>query len=255
MRLVARWVSTAVALAVAVPTARAESRPPLAESVVIDPGHGGSNLGAPGCGGVAEERITLALARMVRKRLQKRGAVVALTREHDVYVTLAERVRRANAAGADLFLSIHGNASPDHAQRGVETYVAAREVVDVAADRAAAAERDPVAAMRARAAVRHAAEESERLARAVQAHVTQVRDGDRGVRQAPYDVLDGVRVPAALIEVGFVDNSVEGKELLQAETLRRIADAIADAIEEFATHDAASPATAKPLAHRLTRAR
>lgn len=242
MRPVATFALVVAGLAVAAASVHAEAKP---LSVVLDPGHGGSNIGSPGCGGIAEERITLSLARMVRKRLQKRGMQVSLTRERNVYVTLAERVRRANSTGADVFVSIHGNASPGHAERGVETYVGARDVFDVAADRAAAAEKDPVAAMRARARVRFVAAESERLARALQTHVVLVRGGDRGVRQHAWDVLDGVRVPAALIEVGFVDHPQEGEELLQADTLGRIADAIADAIGEFA---APPPPPPKPLA-------
>jgi N-acetylmuramoyl-L-alanine amidase len=227
---------------------------PLSPTVVIDPGHGGSNIGAPGRGDVAEERITLTVARMLRRRLRLRGMVVVLTRERDVYVTLAERVRRANAAGAKLFLSIHGNSSPTHDQRGFETFVAAREVVDVAADRAAATEHDQVAALRARAQVRLVASESERLARCVQRHLAQVRENDRGVRQAAYDVLDGVRVPAALVEVGFVDHPDEGEELLKAETLRNVADALADGISDFLTTPAPPPqALPTPPPPRLVR--
>ncbi len=221
--------------------AREAARSSGAPLVVIDPGHGGSNVGSMGLGGVDEERITLTVSRMLRRRLKLRGMEVALTRERNGYVTLSERVRRANAAGARLFLSIHGNTSPGHDARGVETYVAAHEVVDVAADRAAAAEKDPVAAIRARAQVRQVAADSERLARALQGRLVKVRDGDRGVRQHAWDVLDGVRCPAVLVEIGFIDHPVEGAELLQAETLRRVADALADGIGDFLAAPAAPP--------------
>src|SRR6266508_546755 len=89
--------------------------------VVLDPGHGGSNTGAAGVvEGLYEKRITLAIARAVARRLQARGVEVVMTRDDDHYVTLRERVRRANASGADLLMSIHTNASPTRAQRGYE---------------------------------------------------------------------------------------------------------------------------------------
>src|SRR5512138_1917388 len=92
--------------------------------VVLDPGHGGSNTGAAGVVlGLYEKRLTLALAREVARRLEAAGLTVVLTREDDRYVSLRERVRRANASGAVLFVSIHANASPTRAQRGYETYI------------------------------------------------------------------------------------------------------------------------------------
>jgi N-acetylmuramoyl-L-alanine amidase len=214
--------------------ARAQT-PPLV--VVVDPGHGGSNTGAPSPSGYSEKHVTLAVARMLRRRLSADGVRVILTRERDVYLTLGERVRRANAAGADLFLSLHANASPDHTQRGFETYVVAREVADVAATRAASSESDPVRAMIARAGARRVAEQSARLARAMQARLAEVRAGDRGVRQAPYDVLDGVRAPAVLVEVGFIDHPVEGPELFDGAAQSTIAEALARAILDVARPD------------------
>ena len=79
--------------------------------VVIDAGHGGSNLGAPGQrAGLFEKRVTLAVAHAVERRLSDAGLGVVMTRGRDEYVTLGERVRRANAAHARLFVSIHANA-------------------------------------------------------------------------------------------------------------------------------------------------
>jgi N-acetylmuramoyl-L-alanine amidase len=227
-------------------SARADGKPIV--TVVIDPGHGGSNLGAPGhVEGVHEKKLTLAVARLLRKRLERDGVNVIATRDADVYLTLAERVRRANAAGADVFVSLHANATPDHRRRGFDTFVLSREVRDIEANVAGhGSERtpalgasgevvaDPVDAVLSRARVRLVARESARLSRAVRAHLGRVRDNDRGSRQAPYDVLDGLRMPATLIEVGFIDHPDEGTELLQPEVMHRIADAIADGIEEFA---------------------
>lgn len=221
---------TLATVAAAAP-ARGDGR---ALTVVIDPGHGGSNVGAPARGGASEKRVTLAVARLVRRELEKRGLAAVLTRTGDEYLTLGERVRRANASDADLFVSIHANASIDHARRGVETYVVAREIQDVQAAHTAQAAPDLAHAMLERARARTTAAESARLARAVQKRLGEARGGDRGVRQAPYDVLDGVRVPAVLVEVGFVDHPEEGPELLEGAVQRTIAGAIADGIAEFA---------------------
>lgn len=217
----------------------AAQRPLL--TVVVDPGHGGSNLGAPGVvPGVFEKKVTLALARLLRKRLERDGITVVTTRDTDVYVTLAERVRRANATGADLFVSLHANATPEHARRGFETFVLAREVRDIEARNAGASAPDPVDGMLARARVRGVARESARLADAVRAHLAQVRENDNGTRQAPFDVLENLKMPATLIEIGFIDHAQEGVEILQPATLRRIADAIADGIQAWNAHDDAA---------------
>src|SRR5262245_42503665 len=106
--------------------------------VVIDPGHGGSNTGAPGRSpGSYEKQVTLAVARVLQNRLEREGVKVVMTRQRDEYLTLRERARRANAARPDCFVSIHTNASPEHARRGAETFVLARETAEVEARRAA----------------------------------------------------------------------------------------------------------------------
>jgi N-acetylmuramoyl-L-alanine amidase len=228
-----------VALAVAPARAPGEPRPVL--RVVVDAGHGGSNLGAPGhVAGVFEKQLTLAVARVLRGRLERDGISVVFTRDADAYLTLSERVRRANTAlatgGADLFVSLHANASPDHRSRGVESFVLARAARDVEAHRsgAVAVESGDVGdALLARARVRQLAVESARLARAVQSRLAPSAVSDRGIHQAPFDVLEGLRMPAVLVEMGFIDHPVEGVELLEAETIRRLADAIADGIEDY----------------------
>src|SRR5262252_6930071 len=93
-------------------------------TVVIDPGHGGSNTGAAArVAGHWEKQVTLAIARLVKARLEREGVHVVLTRDHDEYLTLRERSRRTNAVHADCFVSVHANASPEHGKRGVETFV------------------------------------------------------------------------------------------------------------------------------------
>ena len=201
--------------------------------VALDPGHGGSNTGAPGVDGSHEKQTCLAVARLVGQRLAQRGVRVVTTRDRDEYLTLGERVRRVNTSGADLFLSLHGNSSPEHQQRGVETYVLGREVTDVLAQRAATAAEDPTRGLIARQQVREQARRSVALAQAIQGRLGALRPPDRGVRQAAYDVLDGVTVPAALVEIGFVDHPVEGRELLDRRQLDLVAQAIVDGIADF----------------------
>ncbi|HUS62880.1 MAG TPA: N-acetylmuramoyl-L-alanine amidase, partial [Kofleriaceae bacterium] len=100
--------------------------------VMLDPGHGGSNTGAASVmQGVFEKDLTLALANAVKQRLEAKGIAVQLTRDGDEYVSLRERTRRANAAEADLFISLHANASPARSQRGFETYLLTPQALDV----------------------------------------------------------------------------------------------------------------------------
>jgi N-acetylmuramoyl-L-alanine amidase len=212
----------------------------LTLTVVIDPGHGGSNTGAPGRQtGVFEKQVTLAIARALRQRLRDEGVQVVMTRERDTYLTLRERVRRANAAGAELFISLHTNASPEHGRRGIETYVLEREASDVEARRAAQAAADPVSGVLADLRLVEARRGAIALARAVQSRLTAARGAagsDRGVKQAGYDVLAGVEAPAILVEVGFIDHPIEGAELLRADVQERTAQAIAEGIFDFVSH-------------------
>src|SRR5690606_37038158 len=99
--------------------------------VVLDPGHGGSNLGAQGATGLREKQFTLTLSNLVADRLRARGVEVALTRSTDRTLTLRQRVEVANQLPADLFVSIHGNASHTRTQRGFETFVLTSRAVDI----------------------------------------------------------------------------------------------------------------------------
>lgn len=203
-------------------------------SVVVDPGHGGSNAGAFGPElGKHEKELTLSLARRVASYLVQwlPGARVLLTRERDEYLTLAARAERANRERADLFLSIHLNASTGRDRTGFEVFFLDRE----AQEREAATVRARGAAVSAILAdLRHAAAhgESAELARAVQRALREVRgrDRDRGVRQAPFDVLAGLRVPGVLVEVGYIDHPFEGRELGRLAVREGIAAAIASAV-------------------------
>jgi N-acetylmuramoyl-L-alanine amidase len=216
--------------------------------VVIDAGHGGSNTGAPGrVAGAWEKQVTLAVAKVLEERLQQEGVRVVMTRERDRYLTLRERARRANAAGADCFLSLHTNASIQHARRGAEVYVLARETAEVEARRAASRAHG-VAALLSEMGLLEAHRASLSLAAAI---LQRLQPGQTPA-QAGYDVLSGVAAPAVLVEMGFIDHPVEGPLLLKSETQRRIGAALAEGVLDFLSRRRPARYAAAPDAQRRT---
>ena len=210
--------------------------------VVLDPGHGGSNAGAQGAvPTLHEKQLTLAIANQVAARLRDKGITVQLTRTDDRTLTLRQRTEIADRANADLFVSIHANASPTRTQRGYETYVLTTKGVDVDA-RALRAETitprpgvDPDIALVLDDVERGAAQwEAADLAARMQRALEDRRgaEGDRGVRQDSEHVLLGATMPAVLVEVGFIDHPIEGKELAEPTVQAQLAAAIAEAIED-----------------------
>lgn len=257
-----RWWLGAWALVVALCAAVTASAAPESRSgveVVLDPGHGGSNTGSPGRGEVLEKRVTLALAKAVRRRLEAAGVTVQLTRTRDVYVPIRARARVANAVMPRCFVSIHTNASLDHARRGVETYLLSRDAIDIRARRAAGGASDDASGVLADLRALGNARASLRLAELVQQHLlgggVSMIDGssylavDRGVRQAAHDVLADAEVPAILVEVGFLDHPVEGRLLASAEGQAAVADRLAAALVAFVrASDGREPRVSPPLA-------
>lgn len=233
-----RLWSGLLALAVLAGTAAAD---PAAPRVVLDPGHGGSNRGARGASGVNEKEVTLALAQQVAARLREHGIQVALTRTTDRTLTLRQRVEVANRLPADIFVSIHANASTSRAQRGYETYVLTTKGVDIDARALRSGATTPRPGIAPDIALvlddveRGASEwEAAELAVRMQKALHQVRgaEGDRGVRQDAHHVLLGATMPAVLVEVGFIDHPIEGRELVDPAVQATIASAIARAIED-----------------------
>jgi N-acetylmuramoyl-L-alanine amidase len=201
---------------------------PRQMTVVVDAGHGGSNTGAPGrVAGAYEKQITLAVARALGQRLERDGVKVVMTRERDQYLTLRERARLANAARPDCFVSIHTNASPEHARHGGEVYVLARETTEVEARRAASRQKG-VDALLAELSQLDAQRSSVGLASALAARLDEGQ-----TKQAGYDVLSGVQAPAVLVEIGFIDHPIEGVQLLRPEVQKRIGEALAEGVFDF----------------------
>ncbi|MEZ4402619.1 MAG: N-acetylmuramoyl-L-alanine amidase [Kofleriaceae bacterium] len=222
----------AQAAAVAAPASR-----PL---VVLDAGHGGSNSGATGTvAGLLEKQLTLAVARRVRDLLVADGVDVRLTRDRDATLTLRQRAALANQHAADVFVSIHANASPERVQRGYETYVLTAAGVDIDGRALRSETGTPRHGVDAETALvlddleRGAAQwEAADLAGAIQRELRGVRGaaGDRGVRQDAHHVLLGATMPAVLVEIGFIDHPIEGRELAVPATQDAIAGALARAI-------------------------
>ena len=233
-----------------------EDRVPVDRTViVIDPGHGGKERGAIGPSGLVEKDVTLVLARKLRTQLQKDPTVsVVLTRNQDRFVPLDERTAIANHNRADLFISIHLNASRRKKAFGAETYFLSAEATDDEArilagqENANSGSQDGLkAAMpdyKERGldlilwdlAQNQYMAESSALAEAVQREMNQLTGTrDRGVRQAPFRVLMGATMPAILAEVGFVTNGDEERMLRQDGYLDRIVHALTRAVQEFQT--------------------
>jgi N-acetylmuramoyl-L-alanine amidase len=210
--------------------------------VILDPGHGGSNAGAKGVvEGLHEKQLTLAIANLVAERLRAKGIACELTRTTDKTLTLRQRVAIANQAPADLFVSIHANASPTRTQRGFETYVLTPKGVDIDGRALRSDTTTPRPGVDAATALvlddveRGAAQwEAADLAARMQHSLRDRRgdDGDRGVRQDAPHVLLGATMPAVLVEVGFIDHPIEGKQLAESVVQNKLADAIAEAIED-----------------------
>ncbi len=208
--------------------------------VVIDPGHGGQNMGAVGPYGVYEKYLTLGIALRLGRLLEVEPDVaVFYTRKDDVFVGLADRADLANVVEADAFVSIHCNADPEGQARGIETFYLGRAGSDAAADAVARRENeadlggDPALAAILEDLGRNGSlAESAALAERVLASLRRAFPGtpSRDVRQGAFTVLQRARVPAIVVEVGFITHPEEGLDLLRAPYQERIALALRDAI-------------------------
>ncbi|MFI5143467.1 MAG: N-acetylmuramoyl-L-alanine amidase [Thermoanaerobaculales bacterium] len=207
--------------------------------VILDPGHGGEDQGAKGPGNELEKDITLAVARATAARLQAAGVATRLTRDGDETVPLIDRTALANRLQATVFISIHANASAAKGAKGAETYYMSADASDPRAAQAAAQENagaPPDTVQLILWDLAHVANlnNSARLARTLQEKLNTLQSTrDRGIRQAPFYVLTGATMPAALVEVGFLSNPEEANRLLGRDAQDQIAAALADAIGEF----------------------
>lgn len=213
--------------------------------LVIDAGHGGEDTGARGPGGRSEKDVTLALARRIRAAAVDALAIqVYLTRDADIEVPLDERAAIANNFNADIFLSIHANGSRVASASGTEVFFLSYTAVDDDARRvalqegalpenAAAADKD-VGLILWDMAQAAQLEFSSKLAAGIHAEIAEAAlSRSRGVKQAPFRVLVGASMPAALLEVGFITNPAEEKLLFSEAHQARLTSAIVQGLGRF----------------------
>jgi N-acetylmuramoyl-L-alanine amidase len=221
-------------------------------TIVVDAGHGGTETGAIGPGGLQEKDATLAIARRLSASLTRvLSARVLLTRDSDSLISLDDRTALANHEKADLFLSIHANSSRATGARGSETYYLSLEASDKLAQEVANQENQtpaPAPAEPGTPASRDPSidfilwdlaqtahlKESSALADTIQEELNALSGTqNRGIKQAPFRVLVGATMPAVLVETAFISNADEEKKLANPVFQQSVADALAKAISRF----------------------
>jgi len=215
--------------------------------IVIDPGHGGRDYGAPGyLRGVHEKNITLKIGRKLAKKIRKElGCDVIMTRNSDRHLTLEERTAIANTKNADLFISIHTNAARNKRAYGIETFflnlATDNEAILVAARENATSTKNisDLETILSDLMQNAKINESSRLAYHVQKSLYKdmkkkySRIKNKGVKQAPFYVLLGAQMPSILIETSFISNSRECKRLNNAKYQDHLCDAIVNGIKSY----------------------
>jgi N-acetylmuramoyl-L-alanine amidase len=223
------------------------------DTIVIDPGHGGRDPGAVGFSGSCEKDRTLEIALMVRDLLSIRMPELraVLSRSVDEYVSLGDRTRLANRNRADLFVSIHCNAAVNRTANGYETFFLSLARTDDARvvemlennvlelDEVSTLPTDPLSFLLADMAQSIFQNQSSYLAGAVQNSFSRAFPGarDRGVKQAGFYVLRGAYMPAVLVEVAFISNQAEERDLLSLDFRFRAAQAIVESIIMYAERE------------------
>jgi N-acetylmuramoyl-L-alanine amidase len=228
----------------ALPPVFASSRPVL-QTMVLDAGHGGDDIGVRGSGGSEEKQITLQVARRLRALLEARfGIRVILTRDDDTQMTLDDRAAVANNSKADLFLSLHANASPVPSVSGAEVFHLRldREGEEALRTAATSAVALPVLGGVTRsidvirwdlAQARHVEASAAFGAMLEEDLRSQIKMGARSRRAAPLRVLTSVNMPAALIEMAYLTNGDEARLVRSDDYQASIAQGIYNAVVRF----------------------
>ena len=217
--------------------------------IVIDPGHGGIDPGAIGVSGIYEKHITLAIARELKAAIERSGRYqVYLTRDRDVFIRLRDRVSIARQYGADLFISLHADAVQNPSIRGLSIYTLSQNASD--AESQTLAEKENKADLIAGVDLSHESadvagilidlaqrETMNRSAAFAAEAVDEVGHEfsllDNTHRFAGFAVLKAPDVPAVLIEMGYLSNESEEKQLRQPAYRTRLAKSIAHAVDRF----------------------
>ncbi|HUU37880.1 MAG TPA: N-acetylmuramoyl-L-alanine amidase [Candidatus Desulfaltia sp.] len=222
-----------------------ELSPPPAKgirTIIIDPGHGGLEVGAKGQFGTLEKDVTLAISRKLKAVIERNLSFnVELTRDKDTDVSLGDRASIANNQRAELFISIHANSSYRRNANGSETFFLSLNASDEEARRLAYLEnnsanldrpidnesKDEIMMILWDMAQSAYLKQSQRLAEIIQDELNSLLGTkDRGIKQAPFKVLTGVACPAVLVEVAFISNPEEEKGLVREDFQQNVAQAI-----------------------------
>lgn len=186
------------------------SQPPTTLKILLDPGHGGRDPGAISPSGQTEKAVNLAVARRAAELLQARGHRVALSRADDRYLGLNDRVAMASREGADLFVSVHANSAANRSASGVEVFYPST-------------------------GGRRESQSKDLATRVCAAVCKETAARSRGAKRDPRGlrVLRTTTMPAVLIELGFLSNAAEDRNLSEAAYRERLAHGIADGVEAW----------------------
>lgn len=211
-------------------------------AIVLDPGHGGKDSGSRGPAGLQEKDLTLAVALKVADLLQRElGIRVVLTRRGDAFLPLRERTAIANNQRAGLFISIHADGTFRGRMSGAAVFYGASKA-PLRPHAAKKGEKDEeLQAILWDMAQTDYLNESARLASILSKHVRREGALSTPLRRAALVVLEGARMPAVLLSLGYITNPEEEVMLQKEEERERLARGISDAIREFLSEAAATP--------------
>jgi N-acetylmuramoyl-L-alanine amidase len=234
-----------------------DHRPPGHFLVIIDPGHGGYDPGTQSSAGALEKDLALQIATRLKTALEARGIRAELTRSTDTFISLAERTRIANRAGADLFVSIHLNSSPNSDTTGIEVYYL-NNTTDRATIRLARMENGGADGygtpndsnlnyILTDLRQNYKAIEAASLARMIDAQTVADLDAGLGLnvnalgaKMGPFYVLVGAHMPAVLVECGFMSNAAEATRLESPNYQDVLGRAIATSVADYFDADVAA---------------
>ena len=212
--------------------------------IILDPGHGGEDPGAIGPTGLKESEVTLSVAKKLKKMLEDNlGVKVYLTRSRDRFIFLDERTEIANQLGGDIFVSIHANAGFNRQAKGVETFFNSRYAYGRGAKEVAARENVSFASEQVPAGIKRILwdmiqdryrSESNELSHIIQEELCKATGlEDRGVKSARFYVLRGAAMPATLVEICFITNPWEEKNLRRDDFKEKIVRGIFNGIKRY----------------------
>jgi len=225
--------------------------------VMIDPGHGGYDPGTESSAGVMEKDLALQIAIRLKAALEARGIRAELTRSTDVFISLAERTRIANSAGADLFVSVHLNSSPNTDTSGIEVYylnnttdratIRLAQMENGGADGYGTSNDSNLNYILTDLRQNYKAIEASSLARMIDAQTVADLDSGLGLnvnalgaKMGPFYVLVGAHMPAVLVECGFMSNAAEAARLASPQYQDVLAGATATAVVHYFNGDLAA---------------